>query len=96
MTETLAYGYSSESTQRELSNEYQHDRVWMFFEKLCVLVLWVKVSSALEWLRQISLAWISQVTVHVNTTYIQKYRVATRQYEYIMYEFMNTFIHKLK
>ena len=27
MTETLANGYSYESTQRELSNEYQHDRV---------------------------------------------------------------------
>ena len=27
MTETLAYEYSSESTQWELSNEYQHDRV---------------------------------------------------------------------
>ena len=27
MTETLTQGYSSESTQRELSNEYQHDRV---------------------------------------------------------------------
>ena len=27
MTETLPNGYSSESTQRELSNEYQHDRV---------------------------------------------------------------------
>ena len=25
MTETLAYGYSCESTQQELSNEYQHD-----------------------------------------------------------------------
>ena len=25
--ENLAYGYPSESTQRELSNEYQHDRV---------------------------------------------------------------------
>ena len=31
MTETLANGYSSESTQRELSNEYQRDRVWMNF-----------------------------------------------------------------
>ena len=29
MTETLANGYSSEGTQRELSNEYQHDRVWL-------------------------------------------------------------------
>ena len=27
ITETLAYGYSSESTQPEPSNEYQHDRV---------------------------------------------------------------------
>ena len=26
MTETLAYRYSSESTRKELSNEYQHDR----------------------------------------------------------------------
>ena len=27
MTKTLANGYSSEYTQRELSNEYQHDMV---------------------------------------------------------------------
>ena len=27
LTETLAHGYSCESTQQELSNEYQHDRV---------------------------------------------------------------------
>ena len=27
MPETLAYGYSFESTQRKVSNEYQHDRV---------------------------------------------------------------------
>ena len=27
ITETLSYGYSSERTQRNLSNEYQHDRV---------------------------------------------------------------------
>ena len=26
MTETLAHGYSSESTQGELSNEYQYDK----------------------------------------------------------------------
>ena len=26
MTETLAHGYSFDSTQRELSNEYEHDR----------------------------------------------------------------------
>ena len=27
MTETLINGYSSESSQQELSKEYQHDRV---------------------------------------------------------------------
>ena len=27
MTETLAYGYSSETAQRELANEYQNDKV---------------------------------------------------------------------
>ena len=32
MTETLANGYSSESTRCELSNEYQDDRVKMIFE----------------------------------------------------------------
>ena len=40
MTETLAHGYSSESTQRVLSNEYQHDMVHMVFKKylyLCAL-----------------------------------------------------------
>ena len=38
--ETLSNGYSFESTQRELSNEYQHDRIEMVFKNLCVLVLW--------------------------------------------------------
>ena len=33
MTETLAHGYSSKSTQRELSNEYQHDMVEKLFKK---------------------------------------------------------------
>ena len=51
MTETLAYGYSSESTQRELSNEYQYDRVWMVFKNLCILVLWMKVALAIEGLK---------------------------------------------
>ena len=53
LTETLANGYSYESTRRELSNEYQHDRVLMVFEKICVFVLWMKVASALEGLTQV-------------------------------------------
>ena len=48
MTETQANGYSSKSTQRELSNEYQHDRVKTVFKNLCVLVLRTKVALALE------------------------------------------------
>ena len=32
MTETLAYRYSYESTQGELSYEYQHDMVQMIFK----------------------------------------------------------------
>ena len=51
MTEAQAQGYSSESTQQELSNEYQHDRIQMFFKNVCVLMLWTKVASALEGLR---------------------------------------------
>ena len=48
MTETLAYGYSSESIQWELSNEYHNDRVKTVFKNLCILVLWMKVALALE------------------------------------------------
>ena len=56
MIETVANGYSSESTQQELSNEYQHVRVWMFFKNLCVIVLWMKVASALKGLSDTVLA----------------------------------------
>ena len=48
MNETLAYGYSSESTPQELSNEYQHDSVKMVFKNLLILVRWMKVALALE------------------------------------------------
>ena len=48
MTETQAYWYSYKSTQRELSNEYQDDRVQMVSKDLCILVLRTKVASALE------------------------------------------------
>ena len=41
--------YSSESTQWELSNEYQHDKV---YKNLYIIVLWRKVASALEWLSE--------------------------------------------
>ena len=54
MTETLANGYSYESAQRELSNEYQHDRVQVVIKNLCVIVLGMKVASALEGLKTFS------------------------------------------
>ena len=40
----MVHGYSSESMQQELSNEYQYDRDKMVFKNLCVLVLWRKVA----------------------------------------------------
>ena len=46
MAVTMANGYSSESTRRELSNEYQQDRVPMVFKRNCVLVLWTKVATS--------------------------------------------------
>ena len=46
ITETMANGYSSESTRRELSNENQHDIVSMVFINLCNLVHWTKVALA--------------------------------------------------
>ena len=60
MTENLAHGYSSESTQQELSNEYQHDRVWMIYKNLCILVLWTKVASALKGLKPFTLKSFSR------------------------------------
>ena len=51
MTETVANGYSSESAQQELSNEYQHGRVLMVLKNLCILVLWAEVATALEGLK---------------------------------------------
>ena len=52
MIETLACEYSFERTQRELSNEYQYDRVWMVFKKnLCVLR--TKIASAFEGLKKV-------------------------------------------
>ena len=37
----------SDSTQQELSKEYQHDRVSKAFKKCCVIVLWMTVALAL-------------------------------------------------
>ena len=37
MTETLATGYSYVSTQWKLSNEYQHDMIWVIFKSSCAL-----------------------------------------------------------
>ena len=38
MNETLACGYSSQSTWRDLFNEYQHDRTWIVSENLCIVL----------------------------------------------------------
>ena len=45
MIETLAHGYSSESSQLELSNEYQHDRVQMVFNNLKEMIFIASIST---------------------------------------------------
>ena len=51
MTETLAHGYSSESTRQELSNELQHDKVWIVSKRFCNIGLSTKVASESEGLK---------------------------------------------
>ena len=55
--ETFAIGFSSESTQRELFNEYQHDMVLTVIKNLCIPVLFTKVDFALEGLSAWFLMW---------------------------------------
>ena len=47
INQTLADGYSSESNQGELSDEYQHGKVYMVFKELCIFVVLTKLASAL-------------------------------------------------
>ena len=61
MTETLAHRYSSESAQRDLSNEYQHDKVEIVFKSICILVLLTKVASALEGLKVLTTMKLSHI-----------------------------------
>ena len=59
MTGTLENRYSSQGTQRELLNEYQHDRVPMVFKNLCIHLLWTKIALALEGLTlsELGISW---------------------------------------
>ena len=75
-SETLANGYSSESTQRELSNEYQHDRVWMVYKNLCICVLWTsKVASALEGLRDGMVCGQVSLILYMYNWYLYRYLI---------------------
>ena len=73
MIKTLAYGYSSESSQRELSNEYRHDRVQMHFEQL-----WTKVASALEGLKT-GFCYYGKVTAFLNMLVVRNGRFKSHQ-----------------
>ena len=58
--------YSSDSTQQEVSNEYQHDRVKMIFIIFCFLVHWTKVTSAAKELSHACLIHIEgQTSTHM-------------------------------
>ena len=57
----MGNGYSSERTQQELSIEYQYDRVYMVFKRICIPVLWTKVALEFEGLnisKPPSLKWL--------------------------------------
>ena len=60
------HGYSSESTQRDLSSEYQQDRVKWFHKNVCVLVLWTKVASALEGLNSFPTSTYNHCTLGIS------------------------------
>ena len=66
MTETLEHEYSYENIQRELSNEYQHDRVKTVFNNLCILVLWMKVDLAVEGLSMNVYAIVYRAVVYLH------------------------------
>ena len=38
MTEILAHESLTDSAKKELSNEYQHDSIWIVFKDFCILV----------------------------------------------------------
>ena len=61
----MANGYSFKSTQRELSNEYQHDRVSMVFKDVCVCVFWMKVALAWEGLMDFCDSGISALIIQI-------------------------------
>ena len=63
MTETLANGYSSESTQPELPNEYQHDRVKMVAKNICVLVVCDESSLSIRVVEIIFVQHLLTITV---------------------------------
>ena len=53
ITETLGDRYSSDSTEEELSNEYQHGRVCMAFRQFSVLLSCIKEAAAFKGLNLI-------------------------------------------
>ena len=59
MTETLANGYSSDSSQQGLSYEYPDDLVTMIFIIFCILVHLRKEATALEGLSKSGLDCIT-------------------------------------
>ena len=62
-------------TRRELSNEYQHDRVWMIFKNICVLVLRLKVASALEGLKVLCIETTASMGM------LQKFEIAASEFK---------------
>ena len=53
MTEPLAHWYSSDSDKQELSNEYQHDWVWIVIKHFLHSCTLVKISLSIERVKQL-------------------------------------------
>ena len=88
MTETLAHGYSSESTRQELSSEYQHDRVETILKHPCVLVLWMKVASELEGLSQqggLAVTYIVKKAHYISPKTLKQTYCITQFWSWIVY-----------
>ena len=64
MTETMAYGYSSESTQQELSNEYQHNKGLNGFQNFLLFSPMDESSLSMERVKDITPPAIGKFKCH--------------------------------
>ena len=92
--EFLANGYSSDSTQQEFSNEYQHDRVQVVLKILLRPCALAKVASALERLRMVFASKYRLITIIGLIPQFGHYKSCAQHQSGIFGVFLLTFIQK--